>query len=512
MVCMATVGERIVGALGGVTKAELEAAVGRAYESGYFDGNDEPPQGGLGVGYKRHMAQTIRDLEGVPHGQVLDTVWKLYLSSPLAKRIVTMKRDHIVGNGVRPTCNDIDLQDILNEVWEREEMERFCSEMGVQLPLFGEQCLTVFVRKSDGRVSIGYIDPVEIEAVVLHPDNARRRVAVVRKLDTATRVYRIVRESEAVQRGNVMREPKHPDKLVTWQQQGEMEAWERDILAQHGRTQYDGDCLYAAFNAMSNQSRGISDLVQVADWIDQADETAFALADREQFAGYFSWDVTLKGADGKKVKQRKKDIGGRPPRKGMVNVHNDSEEWQFVAPDLKQQGSIATWRMLLGLILGGIGYPVHWYGFGDEGNRATATVQADPTTKTLEHDQGIIKQFFLGVCRFVADQAAIAGEWKGEDELTLDVALPPITKKALGDAARLLPSVTQSLISGGEAELLSHETAQRAYQRAMGEFGVDYDLEEERERIKGEKRGRELEDGFVVNETIENLFLGVRGD
>src|SRR3990170_3210522 len=284
------------------------------------------------------------------------------------------------GTGVHPQSGDADLQAILTEFWMDNQLPRRSKEFTLQLFLFGEQCYPSYVRTADGKASLGYIDPGSIQDVVTHPENSMEMWAVVVKGATQTaiswmkasegeRVYRIIREDQDVVNGEEVVAAKQPGMLVM-AEQANLEPWEGEMLRSFGLSQYSGSCFFEKVNSVSNQPRGYSDLLQVADWIDQADETLFALAHREQMGGYFSWDVTLTNADPKIVKTREQEIRAKPPKKGSVNVHNDAETWEMKAPDLKQQGTIDTYNALLTLVLGGSGLPRHWFGYGDETNRA----------------------------------------------------------------------------------------------------------------------------------------------
>lgn len=491
---MATFRERVVEWMGGVTATRLEEATSRAYEAGWYDANDEPPSGDIkSYGYT-DVAKGSGRHGRVDHAQMLDTVWSLWQSSPTAKRALTLKRDHIIGKNTLPVTADEDLQALLRAFWERNQLKKRARQFTLQLFLFGDQCYPAFVRQTDGAVMLGYLDPEQIETVIAHPDNSLEKWAVVVKAETAVdnwrsergkRVLRIIRqEPEAVVDGDTAVPTQHPGKLVT-AEQATLEPWEKRLLANYGLTAYSGSCFYEAVNAVVNQDRGWSDLLQVADWIDQADEVLFGLADREQMAGYFVWDVTLTGADTSQVIKRKKEIMANPPRKGSINIHNDSEAWELKSPSLGQSGTLATYDSILTLILGGLGFPRHWFGAGDGTNRATAYAQADPTEKSLEHDQGIVEEMLIGFCLFQRDQAEIAGEWQPDEEAdsTITVTMPDINPTNLIEIASMYSPLAAALLSAIEGKLMTQETAVRVWGRALQEFGVELDPTAELETL-----------------------------
>jgi hypothetical protein len=421
-----------------------------------------------------------------------------------------MKRDHIIGHNARPTTDDDNLLPILDEFWDGNGLENRASQFTMQLFGFGEQCFPVFVRESDGRVRIGYVDPESIVKVIKHPDNALEDWAVVTEryvsgAYTAEKiVYRIVREDESYIDEELI-ESANAGKLVT-HMQAVIQPWELKMLAEYGRSEYDGSCFYEKVNAVSNQSRGMSDLLQVADWINQADEVLFSLADREQMAGFFAFDVTLTNAGDELIRKRSRELRMNPPSKGSVNVHNDAETWQMWSPDLNQGGSIETFRAILGLILGGMGFPVHWFGYGDDANRATAVAQATPTTKSLEHDQGIIQDMLLHMCQFAADQAEIAGSYTPDEDMEITLDMPEVTTKDLTMITASMQALVVSLVNAQDSGWISQETAAQAFARIMSELDIQYDVAEELEMIEEEQEEAELVNATRVNGQLQMMM------
>jgi len=504
--------DRVIEWLGAVSITDLEARTGRAYEAGYYDGNDDPASGDLqkgGFGYKRLSDNYIREGK-IDFRRALETAWALWQKSPIAKRVLAMKRDHIIGHNAAPDSNDEDLKPILDAFWKTNKLQARSSEFTMQLFGFGEQCYPAFVRESDGRVLIGYIDPTNIKEVKKHPDNALEDWAIIVERNTEKRVYRIIREDDDYVDEDAATEAKNSGKLVTWEQ-ATLEPWEAEMLKDYGRDEYDGSCFYAKVNSVSNQDRGMSDLLQVGDWLDQADEVLFALGDREGFAGYFSFDVTLARANDDVVKQRAKALRSNPPEKGSVNVHNENEIWNMWAPNLNQSGSIESFRAILGLILGGMGFPVHWYGFGDDANRATALAQADPTTKSLEHDQYTIKTLFMNMCQFVADQAEIAGNYTPEEDAEITLSLPEITTKDISMISASINQLTAALISASGAGWVSTETAAEVFAKIMGELGVEISAADELEQIAGEEEKKELDFTASSNGQLQKMLAAMSG-
>lgn len=500
-----TVRERIIGALGGVTEDVHDEATFRAYESGLEDGEDEPVSGDLvKFGYRRATGGSIREFGSLDYDKVLDTAWRIYLMSPVAHRYLQIKRDYEIGRGVVVQADDEELQQMLDEFVEVNKLDERLGMFAVQWHLLGEQMYPAFVNGTDGAVRLGYIDPVEIEKVIQHPGNVLERWAVVlkrqetnanepwRPIDEKHRVFRIVRRDEGADQGNGQASPpKHAGKLVT-HEQATLEPWESEMLKAFGLEEYTGSCFYFPRNALSNQPRGYTDLLQVADWLDQGESVLYDLVDRENLAGYFFIDVAVSGgADPEALKKRAAELKRKPPKKGSINLHTDNEVWNTASPDLKQSGSIETSREVLAFNLGGLGLPSHWYGKGDETNRATAQAQGDPTWKTMEHDQRGVHDLFLELLTFARDQAELARtvDWESGD---IEVQMPEMTTKDTVAVATAAATLSTALMVAAEQGWMTQEHATEVWSKLMAEFDVEIDPAEEAAAVEKERADGEL--------------------
>ena len=151
----------------------------------------------------------------------------------------------------------------------------------------------------------------------------------------------------------------------------------------------DCDCFYFPVNNLSNATRGHSDLLAQMDWLDAYDHALFGEVERWDFLRAFIYDVTLKGATPEEVEKRASQIA--PPKPGSVRVHNDSEQWEALAPSLGSYESESNARLFRNHIMGGQTIPEHWFGGGGDVNRATAGEMGEPTFKVFN-----MRQSYLG--------------------------------------------------------------------------------------------------------------------
>lgn len=469
------------------TSKDVIRKIEAAYDAGYMDAEDEPASGDIKrYGYQSSSGRGKRTTQLSPD-KMLATAWSLYQYNQAAGRYLEIVRDHVIGKGFEPVIEDESLKEIVDIFIERNDLNEQLSKFALQLRLFGEQCYPVYVRQSDGQVTIAYIDPADIEEVKCHPNNSLKPWVVILKTDMTRerRLYRIIRKDEGFVFNDVVITPNHEDKLVM-AEQARLEPWEMVLLAEYGLTQYTGSCFHYGANTVSNMPRGFSDLVRPADNLDLEDETIFALGEREGMAGYFSWDVTLEGNNEAEVKTKAAEIRNRVPKKGQVNVHNDKETWALQSPDLKQPGSIATADAILDRAWGLLGMPKTWRGVGDDSNRASATVMGEPTRKTLEHKQSQVKRIFIDLLYFVRDQAEIAGYWSGDGKI--EVIVPEIGERDYDTTANTLLKTATALSKARSEKVISRQTSAKVIAQIIHDgFGIEYDADDELKAVDQEQ-------------------------
>jgi len=485
------------------TDKRITEAASTAYREGFGDGgNDESVSTSAGLtsyGYKALGGRLAREYAEDPQ-KAMETIWKLYEQSGVASWIMDVMRNHFVSAEVAPRTEDEALQEILDAFWDDNNMTDRVMEFALQLPLLGSQCFPVFVRQTDGRARLGYIDPGDIENVVTEPGNAMSRAAVVlrKTTDGHARIYRIIREDDDVifstAEGEMVFPARFPGLLVTAANvTPQYEPWEVAMLRDAGLRDYTGSCIYRTWGSLSNQPRGWSALLPVADMIDQADETLYNMSVAERVKSYFLIDIKVIGKSDAELPAYAQKRGERPLRAGMRNYHNENEETTVLAPDVGQGSSIATHAEQIKTILGAMGLPFHWFGDGSDTNRATATEQSGPAYRGLKSKQMVIKKMLLRICYTVRDQAIIARAYPGNDPAEIDIIMPELSAKDTATAATTFNQVVAGVTTAEDEGYITHETAALLVAQAAAAFGVEYDVAEELEKAEAEQVERDEE-------------------
>jgi hypothetical protein len=418
--------------------------------------------------WRRLTGDGNRDLTPLTQDRMQKIAHFLWESNLIANRLIELPVAYLLSDGVAWRAEDERANAALKRHWNDglNAWDKKLHKRVRELALFGEQCYPVFRNESTGFVRLGYLDPALIETVVTDPENREQPIGIVTKRNSkgVARRYRVivnVPESAFAER------------------------------TQEIRATFDtGDCFYFRINDLASATRGRSDLLAQADWLDAYDQYLFGELDRASFLRAFVWDVTMANATSDEVKARAAEITA--PKPNSVRVHNDAETWEPKAPELQAADVAAGARLFRNHVLGGATIPEHWYGGAEDVNRSTGESMAEPTEKMLKMRQQAVKWMLTEIAQYV-----VRSEWKRlEEELNdkevdiLDaivIEFPELTAKDTTKYATSFMQVVSGCVQAIADGLLSRETALRVIAAVAARLGVEIDPEEELEKALSEK-------------------------
>lgn len=430
-------------------------------------------------GWRKLSENSQRDLNPLTQRRMQELAVYLWKTNPLANRLIELPLAYLLAEGVRLVVPDEEAQGWIDAFW-RDPINR----MDIKLPkkvrelsLYGEQCWPAFVNEANGHVRLGYLDPALIETVVTDPDNIEQPIGIITVRNPKSGVKRRFR---IIVNG--------PEDVFT------------ERTRQIRETFTDGDCFYFPVNDLSNATRGHSDLLAQMDWLDAYDHALFGEVERWDFLRAFIYDVTLKGATPEEVEKRASQIA--PPKPGSVRVHNDSEEWEALAPSLGSYESESNARLFRNHIMGGQTIPEHWYGGGGDVNRATAGEMGEPTFKVFTMRQAFLGYILEEVATYqIRQRLRILYGAEPEasnhiDDYVVTAEFPELTSRDTSKYAAALQQVVMAAATAIDRNLLSEETAIGIIALVAGQLGKEVDPAAELEAARADMARRQEQDSF----------------
>lgn len=383
--------------------------------------------------------------------------YEAYNANPLAFAIIEITTSFVLGKGVTVAANVPEVQRVLMDFWHDPDnhMETRIYALCTELALYGEQFIRFFVNPYNGRVKIRQIDPSIIDEIETDPDD----------IETVLRFHRRPVGPSATQPGDPapMRPSIPHDVEGEWFQAG-------------------SEMVQFCINKVSNAKRGKSDLATLLPWLRRYKDWLTDRVRINKYKGAFLWDVQLTGADRKTI-ERKKAEYTYPPEPGTVIIHNESERWTAVKPEINANEAAEDGRALKLMVAIGCQLPEHYLSDGNNGNRATATEMSLPTLLKFERRQRILKYMVRTILDRVLLEARNVGAIPEGLDTGYDIIFPAID---VDDHATLAGS-TQTLVaalSTAKAQgWVSDETAMRLLFQFAGE---EIDIAEEQARIHQE--------------------------
>ena len=104
-----------------------------------------------------------------------------YKSNPIAKRIIDLTAEYVVGDGIKYVAEDPKVQEILDAHWadgtNNWSINQFTRVR--DLGLTGELCIPAYVNPNNGHVTLGNIDTSLIDDIIEDPENNMKQHLVV---------------------------------------------------------------------------------------------------------------------------------------------------------------------------------------------------------------------------------------------------------------------------------------------------------------------------------------------
>jgi hypothetical protein len=406
-----------------------------------------------------------------------------YFRNAIGGAIPDIVVSKVVGTGVTFKAKDENVQEVVDRFLQDpdNDLDQFLDLYVTELNVFGELILPVFVTPENGDCRLGYLLPDQVEDIIWQQGNAKKAIAVLQRSPGPTEAKRlwIVPSPSPEFEG---RYPPHPaitneqgDHVVPGEdglpvalplRGGVVESQVRALLADD-KVKVAGYAFYHRHRSLvSGRGRGIYE--RINDWIKGVDDFMFGTLRNAILQGLVLLRITIRGASDTDLKKRRAEMKV-PPRSGSVVITNETEEWEYVAPNVTSPGAI---RELFtgGLKVIGIsaGLPGHEVGAEDDTNRATAGESRNVSTYMAKRLQRVVSAMTQAWLGYMIDQKKAAGQLNGATDLDVEPVLPDLDPRDEQAGATTFSTTVTGAIQAVDNELLLRRDARVAVYRALG--------------------------------------------
>ena len=286
------------------------------------------------------------------------------------------------------------------------------------------------------------------------------------------------------------------------------------------------EVIHMKINCVPGEKRGRSDLFAVLGWGKRLKDYYDARITKAQVEESFCIDVTIDGSPADVAGFIADPDNNRVPRPGDKLVHNKAVEFNYKNPTSSSSGNAidSIGEAIRSLIATGVGLSPEYLGVGGKsGNRASSITKSEPSARKFEDRQerfkgyiteivewwqhhpgaklpttqvrpaamtnlkaALSKRDLLGVAK---EAAALIGFVNVTEPIDLgfQVIFPEIGTE---DRTAKLKDIAQS-------QALQYLSRERAATMTATELGIDdYDFDEEQEKIREERLGREQDPAY----------------
>lgn len=407
-----------------------------------------------------------RSLPSMSQDRMIEICYWLWDNYPMAKWIIGVITGFILAEELPFESYNNKVKEILTDFWYDpvNRFDLYIEKHITELHIFGELMFPAKVSPYTGKLRLGYIDPKLIDEVITDPENCKVKIGIKLKSlpGENPKLYKIIFEKDV--ENFLSNQAKVLRKSFSY-----------------------GDCFFFSINNVTNSPRGRSELLTVADWIDVYENFLYDYAEKWSQLNSFIWDLTIKGATEDEVRNKTKDLTVASRNAGSIFGHNDGISLNAVTPDLKALDADMGARLLRNHILGGVGFPSHWYGGAEDVNKSSADEMMTPTMKILTSKQNYVKYIFT--CLFDYQIACVRkynsikyGDLKDED-IDYEIVTPELSTKDLSKFGAVIKNVADGLSQAEDRQWLDKETALEYFSLVLSFLGRKVDPSRVKKRL-----------------------------
>jgi hypothetical protein len=290
--------------------------------------------------------------------------------NPLARRIVGLTSQYVVGGGFVLDCRDESTRHMLQEFWQHplNRMDSRVIEWCDELTRAGELFLLI-TTDSSGMSYIRAIPALDVESITSADNDLEQELGFTLK---DGRVY--------------------PSRISAARLEG-----------------CQACMLHYAVNRPVGAQHGESDLAPLLRWLSRYAGWLEDRARLNRFRTTFLYAVTLKGSTDVERRKRQAELNLNPPSPGSILVKDDSETWEMLSANLESADANTDGLAIKKMIAAGAGIPLHFLAEPESATRTTAESAGGPTFRHFEQRQEFVLWMLRDLLETVVSRAERCG-------------------------------------------------------------------------------------------------------
>jgi hypothetical protein len=326
----------------------------------------------------RSLNASERDRLNYDRQEVIQQVLEAWRINPLARRIVGLTSQYVVGGGLSIACKHPAAAQFIDSFWNHRlnRMAVRCSEWCDELTRTGN----LFVLLSTDVGGMSYVRAVptaEIERIESRPNDVEQPLRFYPRL--------------------TLEEPA-PQPWPVYEEAG-------DAPGEDGG--FQPVMLHYAINRPVGAQWGESDLAPMLRWLARYANWLEDRARLNRFRTAFLYLVKGRYTSEAGRIARQQALNAQPPSPGSILVTDENETWEVIASNLQADDASADGLALKKMIAAGAGVPLHFWAEPESATRTTAEAAGGPTYRHYEQRQRFFIWLVGDVLRAVLNRRAL---------------------------------------------------------------------------------------------------------
>ena len=371
----------------------------------------------------------------------LSDALEAWRTNPLARRIVALCTDYVVGSGIYLKSDDAWVQKFVDEFWRLNKMGMRLYRWSDELTRSGELFIVMRTDEISGASFVRAIPAVRIHRIDADPDDLEREL---------------------------------------WYTELQV----NELAGRRWQTRYtvgDGPqlMLHYSINRPVGCVRGESDLSCILPWLKRYSDWLLNRARLNKYKTAFMWDVTIKSRPGRGDTVRKKRYKYKtPPEPGSIIVHGEEEEWNAISPKIEAWDAKEDGKAMRLAVAAGAGIPLHFLAEGESATKATAAEMGGPTFRHYYRRQLVFGDMLVDLVTMAIKRANARGrgpstglgQGQARRDLGLKAIFPDVTKQDNVEMAQAALLITRSLDTMAKYGWIDDESALTLALKFAGEM------------------------------------------
>lgn len=397
---------------------------------------------------------TSSDRDRYPYDrqEILQQALEAWRVNPLARRLVELTSQYVIGDGLVFSCKHEATQKFLNRFWNHplNHMTTRVIELCDELTRTGNLFLLVSTDPS-GMSYIRAIPTADIDRIDHLPNDIEQPILFYPKASADN-----------------LNPPPYPAYNPATDTTNSQIDTVAGIFKPQGET-FQPVMLHYAINRPIGAQWGESDLSPQLRWLSRYANWLEDRARLNRFRTSFVYVVKAKFTSEAERLARQARLNANPPTPGSILVCDESEEWSVISPTLDSKDANTDGLAIKKMISAGAGVPLHFLAEPESATRTTAEAAGGPTFRRFEQRQNFFLWLVKDLLTVVVNRRAqvdrripTSRDWSRVEKANLEIKVtgPDISARdnaALSMAAVNAMTASTTLFDRGlidESELL----------------------------------------------------------